>query len=109
MWCCDRIDQTRPDGDVPIPEPLEVQIDLDAMYADIGDRAAWGHNVLAGDERGRDAHRLDRSVDAAPPVSCRTALAAGSPISLTVAVPPNRLATCRPLSSGSIMMISAGA
>ena len=46
------------------PQPLQMQIDLDAMHADIGDDAAGRDDILAGDEGRRHADRLDRRIDA---------------------------------------------
>ena len=37
-----RVDEACGNGDVRRPQALEVQINLGAMHADIGDDAAWG-------------------------------------------------------------------
>ena len=51
----DRVDQPRGDGDVAVPELLQMQIHLHAVHADIGDGAARRDDLLAELERGRDA------------------------------------------------------
>jgi hypothetical protein len=47
-----RVHQTRSDRDVPVPQPLEVEVYLDAVHADIGDRAARRDDILASDAIG---------------------------------------------------------
>ena len=90
---------------------LQVQVDLDAMHADVGDGAAGGDDVLAQLEGGRDADRFDGGVDAAAVGQLHhRSMALPCPVSalLTVAVAPKRRLTASRLSSRSIMMICDG-
>ena len=105
----DRIDQAGSDGDVAVPQPLEMQIGLDAVDADVGDHPAGCHDILAGDETGRHSYRLDGRVD--PPAvghgqNLLDRLSVGSVDRRAVA--PKRLAISRRFASKSIMMTSAG-
>ena len=61
----DGVDQPRGDRDVVRPQRLQMEIDLGAVHADVGDGAAGRHDLLAQHEGSRDAHGLDRGVDAA--------------------------------------------
>lgn len=38
-----RVDEPRGDGEFARPEALQVEVDLGAVHADVGDDAAWGH------------------------------------------------------------------
>ena len=58
------VDQAGGDGDAAIPEALEVQLDLRAVHADVGDRAARRDAFLAQHEHGRNA---DASVAVSTP------------------------------------------
>ena len=105
----DGVDQPRGDGDVAVPQALEMEIHLLAVHADIGDGAARRDDLLAKLEGGGNADRLDRGVDAALAGQSPSRASAALPsVLLIVCVAPNLRATSRRLSSRSIMMISAG-
>src|SRR5450759_3224360 len=59
------VDQPRGDGNIAVPQLLQMEIDLRSMHSDIGDGAARRDNFLAQLEGGRNAHRLDGGIDAA--------------------------------------------
>src|SRR6185437_4745614 len=61
----DGVDQARRDGDVAVPQALEMESHLGSMHADIGDGAARGDDLFAQFEGRRNAHRLDGGVDPA--------------------------------------------
>jgi Mg2+-importing ATPase len=63
--CGDGIDEPGRDCDIGRPQPLEVQIGLHAVNADIGDRSARRDQILAKFEGRRHAHRFDNGVAAA--------------------------------------------
>jgi hypothetical protein len=58
--CGDGVDQPCGDGDIAVPQPLQMQRHLGAMDADIGDGVARSENVLAEIECRGNADRLDR-------------------------------------------------
>src|ERR1700722_15372056 len=61
----DRVYQPRRDGDVAVPQALEMQINLLPVHADIGDGATRCHDFLAKLEGSGNTNRLDRGVDPA--------------------------------------------
>lgn len=68
--CRDRVDQSRRDRDVLRPEPFQVEVDLGAMHANIGDDATGRDQILAEQEGGGYADGLDRRIDAAASQRC---------------------------------------
>ena len=58
------VNQAGRDGDVAIPELLEVQVDRFAVNADVRDSSARGNDRLADLEGGRYTDRLDGDIDA---------------------------------------------
>ena len=61
----DGIDQPRGDGDVAVPQALEMEVDLLSVHPDIGDDAARRDDLFTQLEGGRDADRLNGGVDTA--------------------------------------------
>jgi hypothetical protein len=61
----DGVHQPRGDGDIAVPQTLEMEINLFAVHADIGDGAARRHDFPAKLECGGNTNRLDRGVDPA--------------------------------------------
>jgi hypothetical protein len=70
--CGDCIDKAGGDGDVLRREPLEVQVDLDSMHTDIGDRATGCHDILASDERDCYAEMKKAAKVRRAPIDCPT-------------------------------------
>src|SRR5690606_10242184 len=64
--CRDRIDEAGRHRDVMRPQTLQMEVNLLAMHADIGDGSARRDNVLTKTECRGNAHRLDGGIDAAP-------------------------------------------
>src|SRR5664279_570454 len=62
--CCTfGIHQTCSDRNVAIPQILQMQIHLSAMDADVGNDSSWGNNFFAKFKGGRNAYRLDGSIN----------------------------------------------
>src|ERR1700733_9058080 len=64
-WRAYRVDQSCGDGDVAIPQVLQMKIHLCSMHPDIGDGAARRDDSLAQFKSSRNADRLDSGVDTA--------------------------------------------